>query len=175
MTTVEIPIEWQRNELEEVTRMRTALEAALKDRVNEWGENELESRRASVKRSFDSMMLAPSHPNGNYSICNTRNLIELISEVVDMAKDMPLVPDRDQALPFGTSNFEPRNIISSWMKDKIQIAMPEEMSLTYAQINDCFLNVSESQLQVVIEQIALSGLSILPETGSEKWARLSAK
>lgn len=63
-------------------------------------------------------------------------------------------------------------VLSGWVIDRVQAALPEEERLRREQLNDCFTNVSQEQFEAVVGQIAQSGLTLMPESPTEHWQRM---
>lgn len=116
---------------------------------------DIERRKLAIRRIFNiNMLLLPTEAGLYVSErkINDLNLFEIFSRILAIDTDEELVksvPDQDK-----------RDVVFRWLIDRIQGALPEGQKLTYAHLNDCFTNVSEEQLTAVIDQIALSGLTI---------------
>lgn len=170
-----IPERWMQIEAAETQRMRSGMEQALQERMKDWKEGEVEQRQATVRRYFGDLMQPPSFEGGPYAAERWLNLYEMLPRVIDIKQNEEVVPDLDGRVPFSSLGLEKRAIIGRWLIDKVQAALPEDQRLTDTHRNDCFTNVTEQQLSTVVDQIARSGLTLMPESPKEHWAKIVAE
>ena len=170
-----IPDRWMQIEAAETQRMQAGMEQALQERMKDWKEGDIEQRRATVRRYFGDLMQPPSFEGGSYAAERWLNLYEMLPRVIDIKQDEVVVPDVDGRVPFSSLGLEKRAIIDHWLVGKVQAALPEDQRLTDVHRNDCFTNVSEQQLSTIVDQIAKSGLTLMPESPKEHWARIVAE
>jgi len=168
-----IPERWIKIEGLERTRMQAALETALQERLKKVKPEEIEQRKQTVRRYFSELMEPPSFENGPYAAARWLSLFEMMRRVVDLERDSGLVPDVDPWVSFHSNKLEKRAIINDLLAGRIQGTLGEEKAFSKQQLYDCFTNVSQEQLNAVTDQLALSGLTILPESPTEHWARLT--
>lgn len=169
-----IPERWMQIEAAETQRMRSGMEQALQERMKNWKEGDVEQRQATVRRYFGDLMQPPSFEGGPYAAVRWLNLQEMLPRVIDI-KQEGVVPYVDGRVPFSSLQLEKRSIIVRWLIDKVQAALPKDQTLTDTHINDCFTNVTEQQLSAVVDQIAKSGLALMPESPKEHWERIVAE
>lgn len=167
-----IPERWIQIENVETLRITTRLGQALEDRKKSWPENELKTRQETTTRYFKDLMLEPSFEGGPYASEQWLNVFEMIPRIVDIKQDESIVPDVDGRVPFKSLGLDKDMIISKWLINQIQASLPDGEKLRDKQLSDCFTNVSPVQLNTVVEQIAKSGLTLLPESPKEHWARI---
>ncbi len=170
-----IPERWLEIERIEMRRMQAGMEEALRKRLDEMEEGAIEQRQATVQRYFRDLMLDPSFKGGPYAAAQWLNLHEMFRRIIDKRQDENIIPSADERISFKSFALDKDAIIDLWLVEKIQAALSEAEKLTEYQIKDCFTNVSEQQLNVVIDQIAKSGLTLKPESPKEFWRRMSKK
>ncbi|KKS45147.1 hypothetical protein A3J20_05005 [Candidatus Gottesmanbacteria bacterium RIFCSPLOWO2_02_FULL_42_29] len=170
-----IPERWQQIEAVEVTRMRQGMEQALLERTRNMSSEAFEQRRTTVNRYFGELLQPPSFEGGPYAAARWLNLHEMLTRVIDFKQDEGIVPDVDGRVPFQSMGLDKNTIISSLVTDRVQSALPEEQKLREAQLYGCFTNVTKEQLGAVVNQIATSGLTLLPESPNEHWKRIVAE
>lgn len=168
-----IPERWQQIEQIEALRITTRMGQSLHERKQNWSETEIVQRRDTVARYFKDLMLEPSFEGGSYASERWLNLFEMIPRIIDMKADENIVPDVDGRVPFKSLGLEKSMIIGKWLINQIQSTLADEQKLSDNQLNDCFTNITPNQLNTVVEQIAQSGLTLLPESPKEHWRRIS--
>lgn len=168
-----IPERWLKIEELEQTRIQAALETALQERLKKLKPEEIEQRKQTVKRYFSELMEPPSFENGSYAAARWLNLFEMMRRIIDQEQDSTLVPDVDPRVPFSSLQLDKDAIIQNMLRTRIQDVLGKEKALSKPQLNDCFTNISQEQLDVVADQIALSGLTIFPESPNEHWASIA--
>jgi hypothetical protein len=170
-----IPDRWLQIEAVETERLQTSMEETLQERVKNWKEGEIDRRRTTVREYFGDLMHAPSFQGGPYAADRWLNMYEMLPRIIDIKQDEVIVPDVDNRVPFSSLGLEKQAIIKHWLVDRIQGVLPEEQKLTEVHLRDCFTNVTEQQLTAVIDQIARSGLTLMPESPKEHWQRIVAE
>lgn len=170
-----IPERWLKIEEIENKRIRSGIKDALQERAQNMTETDIESRRETVRRYFGDLMQEPSFPNGPYAAQRWLNLPEMMYRIVDVEKDKSIVPDVDGRVPFQSLGFDKNIILTHFLINDIQEALPPDQSLSDEQVRNCFTNVSETQLNTVVDQIATSGLSLREDSPREHWKKITAQ
>lgn len=158
-----IPERWMKIEALEVERMTQELAEVLQERAEKMSQEELQVRLNTLQRHWDELMLSPSFPGGPYALRQHLNFYELLPRVIDIKADEALVPDKDERISFSSLAFDKGMIILSWLRERVQNALAEDDRLREAQLKKFFNNVSQRQLNQLTQEIAQSGLTLLPE------------